>query len=252
MLRKIWSVLIVLSVGWLFAGNLLFAELGTKKGNGDESKNKNYIRNGSFEETDNNGIPVYWDAQIYGSVENQEKQAETLAKTFSVTTEKAHTGKKSLKLDLAAFDSIKELPQDVKAQGRPGILWRHGFLKDDLNSLKGKEVLLTAWVYYENIPVPNNFCPSFSILIDPLPSPLSFTISNEFLDSQGYFTLGEKTGKWIKIEQEGKIPLEISEGAGWRLQCFLYLMLRSPKMAIEVGSNPICIYIDDISLEVIK
>jgi len=228
-----------LLVSFAFTLLIFSSALGGEEGNGGESKNKNFIRNGSFEEVKADGTPVDWGICIYGSVEEQEKLDTVLAKTWSITTEKAHTGKRSFKIDLTSVDSSDEFPRDKGVC----LLWGQS-LKSASDFLRGKEVLLTVWVYCEYIPDTPSFGPYFKIRIKTpsgVTAPLYFIINPGFLESQGYLSFEEKIGKWIKVEKKGRIPLETVLD----LQCPLLMKLRGE-------NNLICIYIDDISLKVIE
>ena len=215
-------------------------------GNAPESKNRNFIRNESFERVLPNGQPEAWTVRLYGTREDQKKRDAALAKIFSITDAQAHTGKKSFRIDLTAFNAYEEFPKDTvgkpRNEGIVELLWGQG-LKGDFASLKGKKVRLTVWVYYEYIPEHYWLCPNYRIRANPLESPLSLTVSSDLLESQGHFSIDEKMGKWIKVEKEGKMPAEATDILD--LWCGLRLNRNGER-------NLICVYMDDISLRVVE
>ena len=201
---------------------------------------KNYVRNGGFEEVKDRR-PVAWSISSYPKV-----NAADMLSHAPVTTDKSHSGKRSLKIDFADVDADKIM----KANARE-LLFVHHVNQSALLALRGKNVVLSMWVCYENLPAApagGHFPgPWVDIAVGVEKKTVGigeFVLGRAFLAPLGYVTDGQVLGQWVRIEKKVRVPAE----AEWlRVRGGLMAWNRNdPKRTV----NRTSLYIDDVRLEV--
>ena len=151
--------------------------------------------------------------------------------------QKAHTGKKALKIDFSSFPG-----KLLEEKERGSISWTQTASKDILENLKGKKIRFSAWLYYENISSIRNSGPSFVVRSwkgkDLISKDPSVQLSLQGLTEQGYASIEGFRDKWIKVEAEGIIPPETER---MDFHCSI------SKKNYLGESNDSSVYVDDIN-----
>ena len=183
-----------------------------------------------------------WGIQSYPQANVQE-----MLKHCAVTTEKAHTGKRSFKIDFT------DLEVDRTQKARDIILSQYLY-QDALKPLLGKEAVFSMWVCYENLP----HTPAGAYFPGPwVDFPVRaggkttgaaemIVLGRPYLTPLGYVTDAQVLDKWIKIEKKLTLPADTE----WlRIRGGLVGWTRTND---QISVNRTSLYIDDIRLEVVK
>ena len=204
-----------------------------------ERPKKSYVRNGGFESVKADK-PVMWGLSSYPRTNVQE-----LLSRWTVTTEKAHSGTRSLKIDFSGLDARKA----QQANGRELLIYHHLHRKDVL-ALRGKRVILSMWAFYESLPTspvgPYMPGPWFDVSAGVQGKTIGlvdFVMKRPFLAQFGYVTDAQVLGQWVRIEKKLSVPAE----AKWlRLRGGLSAWdTRDPKRR----ANRTSLYLDDVRIE---
>ena len=200
---------------------------------------ENYIRNGGFERLDD-GRPAPWGMASYPQANVQE-----ILKHCTVTTHKAHTGKRSLKIDFSELDA-------GKLENARELLFSQYLTPDALEAGRGKTLVFSMWVCYDNLPHITGYLlpgPWFDLPAGVGEKTVGLgqvVLGRPYLVPLGYVSDAQVLGKWIRIEKKLKVPAE----AKWlRVRGGLMAWNRNdPKRTV----NRTSLYIDDVRLEVAR
>lgn len=199
----------------------------------------NFLDNGSLEEIAMDDQPEGWRLQLFPA-----GKAEELASSFGLTSERAHTGKRSLKIDYSNLPFAKVLPSAQITVGQ-------GLSAARTAALRGKRVKLSFWIYYEVFPedvkylyLPGPYlmlrtwgAKGFAAGSEHAPS---ITINGKSLAGYGYTSASQIVGRWVKFETTGAIPTDTK-------RIDLHGGAVSKSRHGEV--NPVCLYLDDVRVE---
>ena len=159
------------------------------------------------------------------------------------TLDKAHTGRRSLKLD---FSTIRK-----EGLGRASqITFGQGLDAKTVQALRGHEAVLSAWVCYELKPedVKGSYIPGPYLMIRCWgPNGLiragrkapGMTLDHNYLADKGYAS--QAADRWMRVSSKGYIPPGTER---MDLHCGLVAIERKSKK-----TNTVLVYIDDVQLE---
>jgi hypothetical protein len=150
---------------------------------------KNLLRNGDMEAYEVGPVPdekfnSFWTI-VHPNLRNQNTY-------FTVTTEKARSGKKSLRLELTPESAQRW--QQFPAKDDTDSLFLHYSLspKTNLTPLAAKKVVLSMWVYVEK----GGFLAQLRCRVSRADSSVPDIIRGELMV--------EEQGKWVQVKLEGK------------------------------------------------
>ena len=197
------------------------------------------LGNGSFEECieAQPDLPEGWELKAYpGGV-----PLAPVLEGCALSRQKAIHGKVSLKVDPQAMGLALLKPHE-----NCHALWGQD-LSHLAPKLRGKKVRLSAWIYYDCVSSMSHPNPFFvlratgpkGLIRENVPT---INATPQFFASVGYGAHSDRIGRWIKLESEGAIPPETTR---MDLHC---------GMRVKVGgkTNPTCLYVDDVRLELIE
>ena len=175
------------------------------------------------------------------------KTAGAVRKHVSVTSEKAHGGRRSVKIDFTDVDP-STLPKVAQ------VVVRQALSPAAVKRLRGRRVALSFWVYYETLgdasrehyyPGPNYVVRAWGADRKPIykPAPPRVTISHAYLAKSGLGAgLGTRS-RWAQVRVEGAISdkavrMDVQGGVVAQGR-------RDPK------PNRTCVFLDDFKLELL-
>jgi len=207
-----------------------------------DSAGNEIVKNGGFEKVGDDKKPVSWAINSWPELGYQ-----PIMNCCSVTTEKAHGGQSSLKID---FQNIKPDATWKSSQ----IVFGQVIDAETVKRLKGKDVVLSAWLYYEyrdedskggEVPGPYIIVRASDKDEKLIPNSKSPQLRLNHAECSKYWIdSAQGIGKWIRVEQRGQIP-DAAEHLD--IHCGLVAWDKYSKEA-----NATSVYIDDIRLEVVE
>ena len=168
-----------------------------------EARAVNFIKNGSFEDLDKKGKLVGWSGG-YGT-----KAGDPVRACCRVVTDEARDGKRSVRFDFSGLGPKKP------AKARNEVAVRQGFGRDVIKQLRGKEVVLSAWIRYDGISaVKEHYFPGPLIILRPrgekgqIPGskPPDIMLMHNTMHRFGIGSASQVMDRWVKVERRGKIP----------------------------------------------
>jgi hypothetical protein len=171
-----------------------------------------------------------------------DRSVQALLDHAKTTTDKAHSGRRSLKFDFL------EIRKDRLGKANQ-ITFGQGIDSKSVQAMRGREAVLTAWVCYESMPedvkgsyIPGPYmwlrCWGAKGLIRAERKAPGMTLNHQYLSSKGHAS--QAPGQWLRVSSKGHIPAETQR---MDLHCGLPAFDRkSGKM------NPVIVYVDDVQL----
>jgi hypothetical protein len=150
---------------------------------------KNLLRNGDMEAFDVGPVPDERFNSFWTIIHPNLRDKNTY---FNFTTEKARSGKKSLKIELTPESAQRW--QQFPAKDDSDSLFLHYSLspKTNLNPLAAKKVVLSMWVYVEK----GGFLAQLRCRVSRADMSVPDIIRGELMV--------EEQGKWVQVKLEGK------------------------------------------------
>lgn len=202
--------------------------------------------NGSFEMIEGDGTANDWALNSYPVPDAME-----LLGRCGITTETAHSGNRSIKLDFSSLTS-----NEIKEANAVAIV--QNLSAADIRPLLGKKGLFSMWVCYDSMSL---YYDSLGRPAGPFPGPgLDFVVQQNgetetslqgehpiilnrpYFARDGYVSDAQIIGEWIKVEEEIEVP-EHAESLSIRIGMRVWRPFREKP---EINTS--AVFIDDISL----
>jgi hypothetical protein len=199
----------------------------------------NLIGNGGFEDPDENGNPKGWSLVCWPDMQDR-----AFMKYCAFSGEKPHSGKVSLKADYSDIGGYTGSCSQ--------IILSCALDPQAVRQFRGKDVVLSAWLYFEYL---DENCRGYyypgplivlrvgskdkSIEDKDIPNIL---LNHSSLASFGIAGAAQATGRWCKVQQKGRIPAEAES-----------VTVRIEQVAVggakRTERNATALFLDDVSLE---
>jgi len=205
----------------------------------DESAT-NFFRNGGFEELTADGKPVAWSISSF-----PKRGVQELLQHCTVTTDRAHSGERSLCIDLTKLDLSK-----ATAAGAGHVILYNMSAADAAKQLRGKELVFSAWLYYGLLPddtrAHNAPGPWLEIQVTNKKGLIKgagtrINCTRKGLAALGYVAASQLNSKWVKVEKKMVVPVDAERM--W-LRGGMPIQLAGTKQL-----NAVSVCIDDVRLD---